>query len=122
MGRREVAQTLFEKYGGFSTYRKVVSSFYDQILDSPSLQKYFTGVDMGKLIDHQTKFVAYITGGPASFSDENLARAHKSLQITEEEFEEMIEIFQDTLEDFDLEPEDVAYLVKELRNRSHLIV
>lgn len=117
-----MAKTLFEKYGGFPTFRKVVSTFYDQVLDSPVLQKHFIGVDMARLIDHQTKFVTYVTGGPANISDEHLARAHKVLKITRPEFEEMAVLFEEALEDYDIEPEDVKYVVGEIRKRSHLIV
>lgn len=113
---------MFEKYGGFSTWRKVVSSFYDDILDSPTLQHHFAGANIEKLIDHQTKFVIYIAGGPASFSDENLARAHKKMGITQEEVDEMSTIFRDNLEDHDIEDDDVEFLVNEILKRSHLVV
>ena len=50
--------TMFEKYGGFAKVSRIVSSFYDKALDSPILAPYFTGVDMRRLIDHQTKFAS----------------------------------------------------------------
>ena len=68
--------TLFEKYGGFSTLSKVVMSFYDKVLDSDQVGDYFEDVDMKKQIDHQTKFIASIMGGPASFTDDMLRRVH----------------------------------------------
>lgn len=115
-------KSMFEKYGGFSTWRKVVSSFYDNILDSPTLQHYFAGTNIERLIDHQTKFVIYIAGGPASVSDEHLARAHKKMGITQEELDEMSTIFRENLEDHDLEDDDIEFLVNEILKRSHLIV
>lgn len=113
---------MFEKYGGFSTCRKIVSAFYDQMLDSPVLSHHFVGIDMARLIDHQTKFVTFIMGGPAHVSDEHLAKAHRPLRISGAEFTEMTEILRDALEDHDLEPEDVAFIIQEVRKRSHLIV
>ena len=117
-----VAKTLFEKYGGFSAFRKIVSTFYDEVLDSPTLQKYFVGVDMRRLIEHQTKFVTFVAGGPAHISDEQLATAHRGLGISREEFDQTLEIFIAALEDHDIEPEDIATLVQAVRNREHLIV
>lgn len=117
-----MSKTIYDRYGGFSEFRKIISDFYDRILDSDSLQKYFEHVDMRRLIDHQTKFIAYITGGPASFSDEQLARAHKSLGISQADFAEMNDILEDTLIDHDIEPEDVAYVMGEVSKRASLIV
>lgn len=115
-------KTMFEKYGGFATFRKVVSSFYDNILDSSILQKHFININIERLIDHQTKFVIFIAGGPGSVSDENLARVHKNMGITQEEMDEMSAIFRDNLEDHDFEDDDVEFLVNEVVKRSHLIV
>lgn len=117
-----MAKTLFEKYGGFSAFRKIVSAFYDEVLDSPTLQKYFADVDMRRLIEHQTKFVTFVAGGPAHISDEQLATAHRGLGISREEFDETLEIFIAALEDHDIEPEDITTLAQALRNREHLIV
>lgn len=115
-------KSMFDKYGGFSTFRKIVSSFYDKILDSDILQKHFENVNMERLIDHQTKFVVYIAGGPASFSDEHLSRAHKNMGITQIEMDEMSSLFRENLEDHDLESDDIEYLVNEIVKRTHLIV
>lgn len=117
-----MSKTIFEKYGGFATFRKVVSSFYDHMLDDDRVNKYFAGLNMERMIDHQTKFVTYIAGGPASVSDERLARAHQNLGITKDELEVMCNIFRDNLEDHDIEDDDVEFLSNELMKRSHLIV
>jgi hemoglobin len=53
-----MAQTMYERYGGFPKIRRVVSDFYDRVLEEPELQRHFEGVDMRRLVDHQTKFVA----------------------------------------------------------------
>ena len=84
-----MAQTIFERYGGFSTFSKVVSAFYDKILESPVTSRYFTNIDMRNLVDHQTKFVASVVGGPASYSNEHIARIHGPLKIDDDAFAEM---------------------------------
>jgi hemoglobin len=89
----------FEQLGGFAKVRLIVSDFYDRVLDSDSLAPYFDGIDMRRLIDHQTKFISSILGGPASFSDEHLERAHRQLRIQPEDFDEVGLLLEDTLED-----------------------
>jgi len=117
-----MASTIFERCGGFATVRKVVSAFYDRILDSRDLQKYFVEVDMRALIDHQTKFIAYVMGGPTSIPDDVLRRAHASLAISHADFEEMGRLLKETLEDFSLEPGDIAHIMQEVRRREPLVV
>jgi hemoglobin len=114
--------TIFERYGGFATARKIVSSFYDRILESPALEKHFVGVDMRRLIDHQTKFIASVMGGPAAFDDEALRRAHARLGITPTEFAQMAALLRETLEEFALEAADIEHIEKSVLKREALIV
>lgn len=102
--------SLFEKVGGFAQVRLIVSDFYDRILDSERLRPYFEDIDVRRLIDHQTKFVSALMGGPASYSNEHLGRAHAHLGISPTEYEEMAEIFRETLEDFEVPDVDVNRL------------
>lgn len=115
--------TVFDRYGGFATMRKVVSDFYDDVLDSPSLSHHFEHTDMRELIRHQTVFIAYLTGGPgAAYSDEVLERIHAPLGITHAEFGELLGVLRDTLEDHGFEPGDVDHITHEFRRREPFIV
>lgn len=117
-----MSMTLFERCGGFAKLRAVVSNLYDRTLDSPSLQHHFTGIDMCVLIDHQTKFIASLMGGPAAFSDEALRRAHARLGISRDEFAEMVDLLRETLEDHDFAPADIDQVESEIRKRETCIV
>jgi hemoglobin len=117
-----MAETIFERYGGFSTVRRVVSDFYDRALDSPVIAHHFENVDMKRLLDHQARFIASVTGGPASYTDEHLRRVHERLGITAAEFREMLALLTETLEDFDFERADVDFVAGELRRRQGVIV
>lgn len=117
-----MASTLFERVGGFANVRKIVSTFYDKLIDSTALQRYFEDVDMRVLIDHQAKFIASVMGGPASFSDDHLRRVHARLGISAVEFSEMTSLLTETLEEFDLAPADIAEVEREIRRRESLIV
>jgi hemoglobin len=117
-----VASTIFERCGGFATVRRVVSSFYDKVLESPALSRYFERVDMRALIDHQAKFVSYVMGGPASYTDHQIERVHCRLGITRGEFDEAVGLLCEALEEHGIEPADVAAVGAELRRREPLIV
>jgi hemoglobin len=100
--------TIFDRYGGFAKVSRVVSSFYGRVLDSPILAPYFDGVDMRRLMDHQTKFIAYLMGGPVSYSTEHLARVHAHLGIDDASFDEITTVLRETLEDFDFDESDIS--------------
>ena len=115
-------QSIFERNGGFAKVSRVVMSFYDRVVDSPVMGPYFAGTDMKRLVDHQTKFIAFLMGGPASFTDEHLERVHRHLDIDRRAFDEMVSLLTETLEDFDFDSDDIALVEKELRRRAPLII
>jgi hemoglobin len=81
-----MAASMFERYGGFASVSRIVSEFYDKILDSPVTSPYFENTDMKTQIDHQTKFIASLMGGPASYSNGQLERVHIPLKIDQAAF------------------------------------
>lgn len=115
-------RTVFERYGGFATVNRVVSDFYEKMLDSPVTSRYFDHIDMRRLIDHQTRFISAVMGGPASYTDDQLARAHANLGITETAFREAMDLMRDTLEEHDYEDEDIHQVMDAMLARKHVIV
>ena len=114
--------TIFERYGGFATAGKIVMAFYERILDSDITGPYFDDVDMPRLMDHQTKFVASVMGGPASYTDEMLKQLHSRLDVTDKAFNEMALLFRTTLEEFAMAEEDIETLMREISSRRDVIV
>ena len=121
-GVPRVATSIFNRYGGFANVSKIVMEFYDLVLDSEIAGDYFVDVDMPTLVDHQTKFIASIMGGPASYSNEALERIHAHLDITKEAFDEIVSLLRMTLEDFELDPADVDQVIDGIRARERYIV
>ena len=115
-------QTLFEKYGGFSKISKVVLSFYDTLLDSDDIGPFFDEVDMSKMVDHQTKFIASLLGGPAAYTDNQLRQLHSHLDIEHAHFDELKVVLGETLDDHGFGTEDIESVLQEFENRRQLIV
>lgn len=114
--------SMFERYGGFASVSKIVMSFYDKVLDSDVIGDYFEHVDIRTLIDHQTKFIAQVMGGPASYTNEALRVVHARHRIDRAAFDEMALLLRETLEDFDLEPADVDRIMDEVVGRAEYVV
>ena len=115
-------QTLYEKYGGFSNVSKIVLAFYDTLLDSDEIGPFFDDVDMSRMVDHQTKFIASLLGGPASYTDNQLRQLHSHLDIRDNHFDQLETILRSTLAEHGMAPEDVDAVVAEFAKRRPLIV
>lgn len=102
--------------------RRIVTDFYQRVLGSPVIGHHFDGVDMRRLIDHQTQFITFAMGGPASVSDEQLRRVHARLGITSGEFRTMCSLLREALTDGGLPQDDVDHVCREVDRREYLIV
>jgi hemoglobin len=115
-------RTIFDRYGGFANVSRVVTTFYGKMIDSEIAGPYFREADMRRLIDHQTKFIATVMGGPISFSDDQLERAHARHGIDEAAFNETISLLREALEEHDFTDEDIREVIDGMQRRKHLIV
>lgn len=115
-------QTLFQKYGGFSKVSRMVLDLYNRLLDDDDIGPFFDDVDMARIVDHQTKFISSLLGGPASYSDDQLSRMHQHLEINARHFDILSKILAETLADHGMSPEDVEAVVNSFEDRRKLIV
>jgi hemoglobin len=117
-----MARSIFERCGGFATVSKIVMTFYDKVLDSELIGDYFEHVDMRRLIDHQTKFIAQVMGGPVAYADEALEQVHRPLGITGPAFAEMVRLLRETLEEVALPADDIDSVIAEIERRRSIII
>jgi hemoglobin len=114
--------TLFEQLGGFAAVSKIVSDFYDRALDRDILAPYFENVDMQRLVEHQTKFIASVLGGPASYSNEALRQIHARMDIDTGAFNAMKEELAASLAAHGVAPGDVAQVMEEIEARAGYVI
>jgi hemoglobin len=117
-----MATSLFEKYGGFSAVSKIVLDLYDRLLDDDDIGPFFDEVEMSRIVDHQTKFVSSLMGGPASYTDDQIQKMHARLPIGNEHFDRLEQILHETLTDHGLSAEDADAVIKAFEARRGLVV
>jgi hemoglobin len=117
-----MSQTVFERNGGFASVRKIVSTFYDLVLEDEVMAPYFEGVNMRSQIDHQSKFISAVMGGPGSYTDDHLQRVHARLSIDKEAFDIMGGLLREAMEDHGMVDADVNAVMHEIVIREHLVV
>jgi hemoglobin len=115
-------RSIFERYGGFAQVSRVVTAFYDKMLDSPVTAPYFAEIDMRRMIDHQTRFIASIMGGPASYTNDHLERVHARHNISETAFGETVTLLRETLEELNYEDEDIHAIVDQVMACKNFVV
>jgi hemoglobin len=107
------SNSLFEKYGGFSTISKIVSAFYDRVLAQESLANFFEDVNMERLMQHQTQFIAMVMGAPANqYQGRALSTAHRGLNIKTEHFNLVAQILAEVLRESGVEEDDVRVMLE----------
>ena len=97
-------------------------SFYEMALESDGIGGYFEDIDMPRLIDHQTKFVSSLVGGPASFSDDRIEAVHRHLNISHDDFDEMAELFGEALSMHGMSDDDVQIALAAIEGKRSIIV
>jgi hemoglobin len=115
-------QSMFEKYGGFSRISKVVMTFYDRVLDNDDVGPFFDDIDMARMVDHQTKFIASLLGGPAAYSDNQLRKMHARLNVADAHFDELKRILRATLQLHGFDEQDIDTVMSGFEQRRSLIV
>lgn len=106
-------QTLFDKYGGFASFQQLTRNFYSKVLDSEQLNHYFVNVKMETLIAHQVHFLVHVLGGPkGDYDHATMKNSHFVMQISHNDFDEMVELLGETLEDAEIDVDDLYSILK----------
>jgi hemoglobin len=121
-GGVRMERTLFEKYGGFSVVSRIVLDLYERLLDDDDVGPFFDDVDMRRIVDHQTKFVSSLMGGPASYTDDQIRRMHDHLVITSAHFDRLSALLARTLRDHGVSDDDIAEIERQFELRRGLVV
>lgn len=113
--------TLYSRYG-LAKLTQIISRFYSEILQSPSLRDYFDGVHIRTLVDHQSAFMTTAMGGAEAFTESRLHEVHARLKVTDEDFSEMIRLLEATLRHFGVEPADTEVVLDRYERSRSVIV
>ena len=115
--------SLFNKYGGVETLTPVVKEFYKRIMATPNLARYFISTDMEVLIRDQVQFIAVVMGKPAAFYEGmDMEAAHQNFNIYDRSFEDVIDVLEETLRDFEVEELDIVEIIDKAKSLKKQIV
>ena len=120
---QNVAQTLFDKYGGVPFVTEIVRDFYKRVMRRPNLRRYFVNVTLEAVIHHQIAFVSMVMGKtPHDYSGRSMKEAHRGIGITTASFELAAELLSDTLVSAEVEQADIdAIMAKVASLRADIV-
>ncbi len=104
----ENTDTIYHQLGKREAIAAVVARFYERVLADPRLNHYFDSVELHELRAHQTAFLSAATGGPDTYTGASMRDAHAHLDLTPADFEAVAVHLQETLYEFDVDPENVG--------------
>ena len=114
---------LFDKYGGVPTIKLILKAFYREVLKKSYFKKFFVNVNMEKLILHQVEFISFAMGKPLTdYPDDFLRKGHAGLNITDIQFDEIVNILEKILINFQVENKDITSIKDAIDRKRHLIV
>ena len=108
----DMAQTLFDKYGGVPAVTVIVRDFYKRVMRRPNLRRYFVNVSLENLILHQIAFVSMAMGKtPHDYAGRSMREAHRGIGVTTASFDLVADLLADALTAGGVEPDDLTGII-----------
>ncbi|RED58015.1 group I truncated hemoglobin [Cohnella lupini] len=102
---------LYDRLGGRSGIQSAVELFYAKVKDDPRVSHYFRNIDFAKLMEHQTVFLSFATGGPDYYTGKSLKQSHEHLNITSAHFDDVLGHLTDSLVESGVTGSDVVQVL-----------
>ncbi len=102
----ERESSLYHQIGGKAAINAAVDAFYVKVLADERVNFFFEDVNMSKQHNKQKAFLSAALGGPIPWDGLDMRKAHKHLDLKEEDFNAIAENLVATLQDLEV-PEDL---------------
>mmetsp|Transcript_10922 Transcript_10922/g.11963 ORF Transcript_10922/g.11963 Transcript_10922/m.11963 type:complete len:119 (-) Transcript_10922:226-582(-) len=103
--------SLYERIGGEPAVDAAVELFYKKNLSDDRIKSVWAKTDMSKLKDHQKSFLTFAFGGPNHYTGRSMRAAHAGYDITEDQFNAVVENLANSLKELGVAQELVDEVV-----------
>lgn len=87
--------SIYDELGGLEAITSIVERMYEHILADERLAPYFDESNIESLINHQSRFIAMVAGGP-EYHD-HIAKTHAHMNLRDEHFDAVLAYFHTAL-------------------------
>ena len=95
-----VERSLYERLGGTESIRAVVDDFVANVAADTRINARFAKTDIPRLKEMLVTQICDATGGPCTYAGLSMREAHKGMNITEAEFNALVEDLTRSLDKF----------------------
>lgn len=113
---------LYDKYGGFEAYHKIIYKLYLDLFDHPEVAYHFVGVNIETLSKHQAQFLCQALGGNIKYQGRSMSEVHHGMNISEFQFKEVAQSFSKIFINNGFEEKDVAFIMRFIGRYEKVIV
>lgn len=85
------SRPLFERLGGLDAISAVVDEFLKNVLADDRINARFANADAARLRQMLIDQICSATGGPCTYTGKNMVEAHTGMNLTEDEFNALVE-------------------------------
>ncbi|WP_240769565.1 globin [Nocardioides sp.] len=104
--------TFFDEIGGFETFRRIVSRFYEGVAEDEVLRPMYPEADLSAAEERFLHFLVQYWGGPTTYSDQRghprLRMRHAPFSVNLEARDRWLGHFRAALDSVELTPEQDA--------------
>ncbi|MEN1727785.1 MAG: group 1 truncated hemoglobin [Pseudomonadota bacterium] len=94
--------SLYDRLGGYEAIEAFVIDGVDNLLADERINFLFEGVDANNLVFQLSEQICDLAGGPCIYDGMSMEDAHFGLDITEAQFNALVEDFQQAMRDNDV--------------------
>ena len=106
--------SLYTRLGGVDAIRAVVGDFLGRVAADARINAFFRGVDLDSLKTKLTDQICQASGGPCRYAGKGMREAHADMQITDADFDALIEDLAGALDHAGVGPNEERELLKTL--------
>lgn len=112
----------FEESSAGSDIRILVEEFYRRLLADDRVKTLFDGADLEYILDMQTDFLRDAAGESVNYEGPDIKEAHEDVSLELRDLNRALEIFDELLDDANLESDDKERLIGAISNETENIM
>src|ERR1043166_4780303 len=93
-------KSLYDRLGGQPAVTAVVDDFVGNVAADNRINGFFARTDIARLKKNLSDQICQGTGGPCTYTGRDMATAHKGMNITDAQFNALVEDLKKTLDKF----------------------
>jgi hemoglobin len=110
-------KTLYQRLGGYDALAAVSDDFLGRLASDPQMGRFFVGLSTDSKLrvrQHIVDFLCVASAGPCKYTGRDMKTAHTGLNISDADWNQMVKLLGQTLDQFNVPEKERADLAGRL--------